>query len=78
MFYRPPTFNYSHCIEQLSDVLSILTLQFDHVFLTGDINVNLLTSEEFSQGVFFELQRQHELYLTVTEATRVIKKRARY
>lgn len=68
--YRPPKSNYGDFMDKLEDVLTTLLPQFDYLFLTGDINTDLLV-DGCSQNKFHDILQNCGMHQIVKEPTRV-------
>lgn len=69
--YKPPKFSVNEFINHLSNTISTIFPQYDYIFLTGDININLLDKSSNESNSFMDLLHSNNLQLIVEQPTRV-------
>ncbi len=70
VIYRPPSVSYKH-LETLFPTLEHLYLNYEHIIIGGDFNINYLNAGDPEQQFVSTLFQSINLFQVVTEPTRV-------
>lgn len=72
VLYRPPRGNVLSALDQLDNFLSYTSVQYENIFIAGDLNINLLATDSVAVGhvcSFFESYQLTQIVDTVTRIT---------
>lgn len=69
--YRPPKSNVLKALEVLDNCMSVVLPQFQHVFVVGDININLEDTNSVAVNHFYDYMDGYDLVQMVESPTRI-------